>query len=93
MAQQPQRGAREVTFSIDMRNLSDALVDEMDRQLRAFITEVERESGLQVALKQVSHYPAAPFDGECQQAMPMPRSGWAIRRGRLSPAPGMTPYI
>ncbi|MDP1057404.1 Zn-dependent hydrolase, partial [Klebsiella pneumoniae] len=43
----------EVTFSIDMRNLSDALVDEMDRQLRAFIAEVERESGLQVALKQV----------------------------------------
>ncbi|MBZ4307714.1 Zn-dependent hydrolase, partial [Mycobacterium tuberculosis] len=33
----------EVTFSIDMRNLSDALVDEMDRQLRAFIAEVERE--------------------------------------------------
>ena len=27
----------EVTFSIDMRNISDALVDEMDRQLRAFI--------------------------------------------------------
>ncbi|SQC23602.1 putative amidohydrolase [Klebsiella pneumoniae] len=27
----------EVSFSIDMRNLSDALVDEMDRQLRAFI--------------------------------------------------------
>ncbi len=69
MAQQPQRGAREVTFSIDMRNLSDALVDEMDRQLRAFIAEVERESGLQVALKQVSHYPAAPFDAECQQAI------------------------
>ncbi len=59
----------EVTFSIDMRNLSDALVDEMDRQLRAFIAEVERESGLQVALKQVSHYPAAPFDAECQQAI------------------------
>jgi N-carbamoyl-L-amino-acid hydrolase len=49
--QQPQRGAGEVTFSIDMRNLSDALVDEMDRQLRAFIAEVERESGLKVALK------------------------------------------
>ncbi len=41
----------------------------MDRQLRAFIAEVERESGLQVALKQVSRYPAAPFDAECQQAI------------------------
>ncbi len=54
---------------IPSQQLSDALVDEMDRQLRAFIAEVERESGLQVALKQVSHYPAAPFDAECQQAI------------------------
>ena len=76
-----------------MRNFSDALVDEMDRQLRAFIAEVERESGLQAALKQVSHYPAAPFDGECQQAIADMRSGWAIRRGRSSPAPGMTQCI
>jgi len=59
----------EVTFSIDMRNLSDALVDEMDRQLRAFIAGVERESGLKVALKEVSHYPAAPFHPECQAAI------------------------
>lgn len=84
---------REVTFSIDMRNLSDALVDEMDRQLRAFIAEVERESGLQVALKQVSHYPAAPFDAECQQAIADAAQRWAIRRGRSSPAPGMTQCI
>ncbi len=49
VAQQPQRGARGGHLLHDMRNLSDALVDEMDRQLRAFIAEVERESGLQVA--------------------------------------------
>ncbi|AWT19788.1 Zn-dependent hydrolase [Klebsiella michiganensis] len=59
----------EVTFSIDMRNLSDALVDEMDRQLRAFIADVERESGLKIALKEVSHYPAAPFHPDCQAAI------------------------
>ncbi|VDR29073.1 N-carbamoyl-L-amino acid hydrolase [Raoultella terrigena] len=59
----------EVTFSIDMRNLSDALVDEMDRQLREFIGKIERESGLAVALKEVSHYPAAPFHAECQAAI------------------------
>ncbi|MCP6744959.1 Zn-dependent hydrolase, partial [Klebsiella pneumoniae] len=51
----------EVTFSIDMRNISDAAVDEMDRQLRAFITRVQQESGLAVTLQEVSHYPAAPF--------------------------------
>ena len=59
----------EVTFSIDMRNLSDALVDEMDRQLREFIGKIEQESGLAVALKEVSHYPAAPFHPECQAAI------------------------
>ncbi len=63
----------------------------MDRQLRAFIAEVERESGLQVALKQVSHYPAAPFDAECQQAIADDSAAAGLsRRGRSSPAPGMT---
>jgi N-carbamoyl-L-amino-acid hydrolase len=74
-----------------MRNLSDALVDEMDRQLRAFIAGVERESGLKVALKR-SHYPAAPFHPDCQQAI-ADAAQLAIRRGRLSPAPGMTRCI
>ena len=41
----------EVTFSIDMRNISDAAVDEMDRQLRVFITRVQQESGLAVTLQ------------------------------------------
>ena len=41
----------------------------MDRQLRAFIAGVERESGLKVALKEVSHYPAAPFHPDCQAAI------------------------
>ena len=59
----------EVTFSIDMRNISDAAVDEMDRQLRAFITRVQQESGLAVTLQEVSHYPAAPFHPDCQQAI------------------------
>ncbi|QDI09801.1 N-carbamoyl-L-amino acid hydrolase [Klebsiella electrica] len=59
----------EVRFSIDMRNLSDAAVDEMDRQLRDFIDQVQQESGLAVALQEVSHYPAAPFHADCQQAI------------------------
>ncbi|VTN14839.1 N-carbamoyl-L-amino acid hydrolase [Raoultella terrigena] len=69
LSEQPQRGAGRSDFSIDMRNLSDALVDEMDRQLREFIGKIEQESGLAVALKEVSHYPAAPFHAECQAAI------------------------
>ncbi|WP_313124301.1 Zn-dependent hydrolase [Pseudescherichia sp.] len=59
----------EVTFSVDMRNLSDAAVDEMDRQLRDFIAQVQQESGMAIALKEVSHYPAAPFHPACQTAI------------------------
>ena len=59
----------EVTFSVDMRNLSDAAVDEMDRQLRDFIAQVQQESGMAIALKEVSHYPAAPFHPACQAAI------------------------
>ncbi|MFK3704544.1 Zn-dependent hydrolase [Klebsiella sp. NPDC088457] len=59
----------EVTFSIDMRNISDTAVDDMDRQLRAFIARVQQESGLTVQLNEVSHYPAAPFHPDCRQAI------------------------
>jgi len=59
----------EVKFSVDMRNISDAAVDEMDAQLRAFTAKVAEETGLGVTLEQVSHYPAAPFDAQCQQAI------------------------
>ncbi len=41
----------------------------MDRQLRAFIARVQQESGLTVQLKEVSHYPAAPFHPDCRQAI------------------------
>ncbi|MCP6689624.1 Zn-dependent hydrolase, partial [Klebsiella pneumoniae] len=41
----------------------------MDHPLRVFIAEVERESGLQVDLKQVSHYPATPLAAERQPAL------------------------
>ncbi|WP_318358132.1 Zn-dependent hydrolase [Enterobacter sp.] len=59
----------EVKFSIDMRNISDAAVDEMDAQLRAFIVQMQEKSGLTIALHEVSHYPAAPFDSDCRTAI------------------------
>ncbi len=59
----------EVTFSIDMRNISDAAVDEMDARLQDFVMAVAQESGLGIKLEQVSHYPAAPFDARCQQSI------------------------
>lgn len=58
-----------VTFSIDFRNMTDAEVDEMDAALKAFIAQTAQETGLGIALKQVSHYPAAPFHAECKAAV------------------------
>ncbi len=58
-----------VKFSIDFRNISDEEVDKMDTALKAFIHKVAQESGLDIALNQVSHYPAAPFHPQCKDAV------------------------
>lgn len=58
-----------VTFSIDFRNTTDALVDDMDTALNDYLKELSAETGFDIQLKQVSHYPAAPFDNGCQQAV------------------------
>ena len=44
-------------------------VDKMDTALKAFIHKVAQESGLDIALNQVSHYPAAPFHPQCKDAV------------------------
>ena len=58
-----------VKFSIDFRNMTDDEVDGMDAALKAFLSKVEKESGLAIELKQVSDYPAAPFHPECKDAV------------------------
>ncbi|MEC5344090.1 Zn-dependent hydrolase [Brenneria populi] len=58
-----------VKFSIDFRNLTDALVDEMDAALKVYLAELEAETGLGIQLTQVSHYPAAPFHADCKAAI------------------------
>nr|WP_318382678.1 Zn-dependent hydrolase [uncultured Enterobacter sp.] len=59
----------EVTFSIDMRNISDDAVTQMDAQLRAFIAQTTAKTGLAISLTEVSNYPAAPFDADCRAAI------------------------
>jgi len=59
----------EVTFSVDLRNISDELVTEMDTELKTFIADLSLKSGMEIELKEVSHYPAAPFDKGCQAAI------------------------
>ncbi len=58
-----------VNFSIDLRNVTNELLDRMDAELRAFIGAAAAQSGLDVQLEQVSHYPAVPFHPECVDAV------------------------
>ncbi|SFT45685.1 N-carbamoyl-L-amino-acid hydrolase [Kosakonia arachidis] len=58
-----------VTFSIDFRNMTDAEVDKMDAALKAVIQQTTQKTGLDIALRQVSQYPAAPFHADCKEAV------------------------
>ncbi|MBS0849551.1 Zn-dependent hydrolase [Citrobacter sp. JGM124] len=59
----------EVKFSIDFRNTDDEKVDEMDTLLRQCIARLQQQTGLNIALTQVSHYSASRFDEGCQAAI------------------------
>jgi beta-ureidopropionase / N-carbamoyl-L-amino-acid hydrolase len=54
-----------VTFSIDLRNSTDELVDVMAEEVRAFADAVARESRVGVQMDLVSSYPAQAFDSHC----------------------------
>lgn len=58
-----------VKFSIDLRNATDALVDEMDAEIRKFIADLAAKTGLEIKIELVSHYPAQPFHPNCIDAV------------------------
>lgn len=58
-----------VKFSMDLRNVSNELLDQMDAEIRAFAAGVAEESGLKVEIEEVSHYPAVPFEAGCVAAV------------------------
>ena len=58
-----------VMFSIDFRNQTDASVEAMADEVRAFIRSVSQRSGLQVDLQQVVSFTAQQFHPSCVQAV------------------------
>ena len=58
-----------VKFSIDLRNATDALVDQMADQVKAFATKLGSESGLDIKIEMVSSYPAQAFHPDCVSAV------------------------
>ena len=59
----------QVKFSIDLRNVSDALLDTMHAEIGAFVERMRAETGLSILLERVSYYPPCPFHPDCVEAV------------------------
>ncbi len=59
----------QVTFSIDLRNASDALCESMDADIRAVAAQLSADSGLAISITPVSAYPAQAFHDDCIAAV------------------------
>ena len=59
----------EVKFSIDLRNVNEALLTAMHEEMLAFIDRTRQESGLGIAVERVSYYPPCPFHPDCVDAV------------------------
>ena len=59
----------QVKFSIDLRNASDALVDTMADEVKAYGAKLSQDTGLPIKIELVSQYPAQAFHPECVQAV------------------------
>ncbi len=66
-----------VTFSIDLRNASDALCLAMDADIRAVAERLSVQTGLPIHIEPVSEYNAQAFDAGCIEAI----TGAATRMG------------
>jgi N-carbamoyl-L-amino-acid hydrolase len=58
-----------VTFSMDLRNASDALCGAMDADIRSVADKLSAETGLPIQIEPVSDYNAQPFDRSCIDAV------------------------
>jgi len=59
----------QVKFSIDLRNVTDELLNTMHGEIEAFIERTRRETGLAIELERVSYYPPCPFHPDCVGAV------------------------
>ena len=58
-----------VKFSIDLRNATDALVDQMVDEVKAFAAQVGQAHGVDVKIEMVSSYNAIAFHPDCVDAV------------------------
>lgn len=58
-----------VKFSLDLRNSTDALVDKMADEVKAFAASLSAKTGLNIQIELVSSYPAQAFHDDCKNAV------------------------
>lgn len=58
-----------VKFSIDLRNATDALVDQMADEVKALATQLSAKTGLPIQIELVSSYSAQAFHADCIDAV------------------------
>jgi len=59
----------QVKFSIDLRNVSDALLNQMHADLLAYLAQTRENTGLKIDLERVSYFPPCPFHPDCVDAV------------------------
>jgi beta-ureidopropionase / N-carbamoyl-L-amino-acid hydrolase len=58
-----------VKFSMDLRNSTDALVDLMVTEVKAYADKLSKETGLSIQIEMVSSYSAIGFHANCIDAV------------------------
>ena len=58
-----------VKFSMDMRNATDALVDQQVAEVKALAAKISANTGMAIEIELVSSYAAISFHGECIDAV------------------------
>ena len=58
-----------VKFSMDLRNSTDALVDQQVAEVKAYATKLSLDTGLKIEIEMVSSYSAIAFSDNCVDAV------------------------
>ena len=58
-----------VKFSMDLRNSTDALVDQMVSEVKAYAAKLSNETGLKIEMEMVSSFSAIDFHADCIDAV------------------------
>jgi beta-ureidopropionase / N-carbamoyl-L-amino-acid hydrolase len=58
-----------VKFSMDLRNATDALVDQQVAEVKALAASLSQQTGMTISIEPVSSYAAIGFHGECIDAV------------------------